>query len=147
MRRLVAAISLLSFAGLVDSGYLVYLKIQLSRQGLGCSFGGCDVVNQSQFATLLGVPVALWGFISYALLLAISLLLYDATGVVRRRLLIAVAVLSGWGVAFSAYLTAVEIFILDAICPFCVVSALLISAVFFLSVAALVTRKPGSLAG
>lgn len=144
MKRPIAAIAALSFAGMLDSGYLLYIKIQLSQHGLGCSFGGCDIVNQSAYATLMGVPVALWGFISYALLLGLALLLFDAKGTMQRGLHVGIVLLSGWGVAFSAYLTAVEIFILDSICPFCVVSAIIVSAIFVIALISFVASKSAS---
>lgn len=134
MKKLRLAICLLALAGLADSAYLTYLKVQLMSQGLSCGFGGCDVVNQSQYASLLGVPVALWGLITYAVILALALFWYDAQGQTEKWLGWGVLAISGWGVLFSAYLTTIEILVLNAICPFCVISAIVITVILALTV-------------
>jgi len=126
------AISALALIGLADSAYLTYLKVQLCSQGLSCGFGGCDVVNQSPYAEIAGIPVALLGFIFYAIVLALSLFWYDAQGKGDRWLGWGLLALAGWGVLFSAYLTAIEIFVLYTICPFCMVSAATVTAIFAL---------------
>lgn len=129
------ALSTLALLGLADSAYLTYLKVQLYSQGLSCGFGGCDVVNQSPYAEIAGIPVALLGFIFYAVVLALSLFWYDAQGEWDRRLGWGLLALAGFGVFFSAYLTAIEIFILHTICPFCLASAAIVTVIFGLILA------------
>lgn len=131
------AVSALALLGLADSAYLTYLKVQLYNQGLSCGFGGCDVVNQSPYAEIAGIPVALLGFIFYAVVLALSLFWYDAQGKWDKRLGWVLLALAGWGVLFSAYLTAIEIFVLYTICPFCLLSAAIVAAILGLMLAAL----------
>jgi len=133
VRRLRLAVVFLAVAGLVDAGYLTILKIQLMQHGLGCAFGGCDVVNQSPYSVFLGVPVAAWGFLTYGLLLLLALLWRRASAQHEVWLGWSVCAVSGWGVVFSAYLTAIELFVLNAVCPFCVVSAFLIICIFVLA--------------
>ena len=134
MNRLRLAIALLAFAGLADSVYLTVLKLQLMQQGLSCGFGGCDFVNASPYSMLFGVPVALWGAVTYAVILGLALFLYDASGRLARWLAAAVLTIAAWGFAFSAYLTWIELFVLYAICPFCVVSAVIITLILALSI-------------
>ena len=133
MRPLRAVASVLAFVGLVDAAYLTYLKFQLLVNGPGCFFGGCDDVNQSPYSMLFGLPVALWGFLVYAVLLGISLLWLKADG--KRGLWLGrgMLALTAWGLAFSAYLTALELFVIHAICPFCVVSATTMILLFFVT--------------
>lgn len=133
MKRLRLAICLLALIGLADSAYLTILKVQLMSQGIGCPFGGCDVVNQSPYALIAGVPVALLGFVTYAIILALGLFWYDAQGSWEGWLGWGLLAVSGWGLLFSAYLTAIELFVLHAICPFCIVSAVVITAIFALT--------------
>jgi len=133
VKRLRLAICLLALIGLADSAYLTILKVQLMSQGIGCPFGDCDVVNQSPYALIAGVPVALLGFVTYAIILALGLFWYDAQGSWERRLGWGLLAVSGWGVLFSVYLTAIELFVLRAICPFCLVSAVAITAIFALT--------------
>ena len=78
---------------------------------------GCATVQQSDYATLAGVPVALLGVVGYVGLLAA--LIVD--GEAGRT---AAAFLSLAGLAFSGWLTYVEVGILDAICIWCVGSAI-----------------------
>ncbi|MBI4758677.1 MAG: vitamin K epoxide reductase family protein [Chloroflexi bacterium] len=133
MKKLRLAICLLALIGLADSAYLTILKVQLMSQGIGCPLGGCDVVNQSPYALIAGVPVALLGFVTYAIILALGLFWYDAQGSWERWLGWGLLAVSGWGMLFSAYLTAIELFVLQAICPFCLVSAVAITAIFALT--------------
>mgnify|MGYP001612479666 FL=1 len=50
-----------------------------------------------------------------------------------RRLSLALVLLTGWGVVFSAWLTYLELFVIHAICRWCVVSAVIAVAVFVLA--------------
>ncbi len=133
MKPLRVAAAVLSLLGMIDAAYLTYLKFQLMTQGPGCFFGGCDDVNQSPYALLFGVPVALWGFLAYAAMLGISLLWLRAEGTRAVWLGRGILTLSAGGLAFSAYLTALELFVIHAICPFCVVSAVIVTVIFVIS--------------
>lgn len=136
MNRIRLAIVVLALAGLADSVYLTVLKVQLMQQGLSCGFGGCDFVNASEYSVLLGVPVALWGAITYAGIVGLTLFWYDASGSTARWLGLAILAIAAWGTAFSAYLTLVELFVIHAICPFCVISATIITLILILAVLA-----------
>ena len=96
---------------------------------------GCATVQQSDYATLAGVPVALLGVLGYLGLLAA--LIVD--GEAGRT---AAAFLSLAGLAFSAWLTYVEVGILDAICIWCVGSAICMALLSALTVVRLL-REPG----
>jgi len=91
-------------------------------------------VQMSEWATLGGVPVAAWGVGFYVTALTLALLgLQDPwAGSVRLSQLL--MVLSGFGVLFSAFLTSLEAFVIHAWCQWCVVSAIMVTAIFVLSV-------------
>lgn len=119
------AIAVAALVGLFISGYLLLYKLGLYGE-LMCGAGGsCGVVQASRWATFLGIPVAGWGTAWYAAVFVLALV-----GVQPRlqaeawpgRGLLALAVA---GVLFSAYLTYVELFVLRAICRWCVASAVL----------------------
>lgn len=115
----------LSVLGLILSLYLTYLHFADANAAF-CSEGSdCDLVRQSAFASILGIPVALFGVIGYALIIALTLANFS---VKRKWLLLYVASLAG--VTFSAYLTYLELFIIEAICKYCVISALFMLAIF-----------------
>lgn len=128
------AIAVLALAGLFVSAYLLLYKLGAYGELLCGAGGACDLVQASRYATFLGIPVAGWGAAWYATVFALAL-----AGVQPRfagarwpgRWLLGLAAA---GVAFSAYLTYVELFILRAICRWCVASAVL--AVLILGLAA-----------
>jgi uncharacterized membrane protein len=119
-RQLRLATALVCVLGLAVAGYLTYIHYaELEPLCVGGG-GGCEKVQASDYAELAGVPVALLGVAGYALILA-SLLVPGDAGRVTGALL----ALTGFG--FSLYLTWVELFEIDAICQWCVVSAVLMT--------------------
>ena len=106
-------------AGVLVAGYLGVTKL-LGGSAAFCTAGsGCDVVQASRYAVLLGVPTALWGVVAYVAVGALS-----AAGLTRARWLAAFAIAAG-AVGFSAYLTWLEVFVIRALCGYCLASAAL----------------------
>ncbi|WP_322799919.1 vitamin K epoxide reductase family protein [Thermoflexus sp.] len=116
----------LALAGAGVAGYLTWSKVR--GEGLICiGFRGCDVVNNSPYAELLGIPVAAWGLGAYLVLAALALPFWGSHATLQTWTVafsFAIA-LGGW--LFSMYLTAVEAFVLHAWCSWCVTSAILIT--------------------
>jgi len=116
----------LAAAGLGVATYLTV--VHYAHQPIACNgIGDCQYVNSSEYAKLAGVPVALLGAAAYA-----TMLIAAAAAWLRRDPLLLVL---AWGVAlasfaFSAYLTYIELRVLDAVCVYCVVSALVVTALF-----------------
>ena len=126
MTRRVAAMAALALAGLGVATYLTV--VHYSGGQPVCAVGhGCVTVQESEYAELAGVPVALIGLIGYVAILA-SLALRGDTGRLVR-----VAMTAG-GFAFSVYLTYLELFVIDAICQWCVGSAVIMTALLALAV-------------
>jgi len=123
--RMVAACS--SLLGVFVALYLYLWKLGLIGT-LACGTGGCETVQLSSYARFLGVEVPLIGLVGYLALLGLSLLTLQRPA--DRRWLGLLLLLSGGGVAFTAYLTYLELFVIHAICRWCVGSAILISLVF-----------------
>jgi len=117
-----------SSLGMVLTGYLTWASFS-GGAVQGCSAGGgCDVVLTSRWASLLGLPTAFWGLLGYAVLAGIAF--------VRR---VDMHWSSAWtvaffGVCYSVYLTAVSLTILDAACPYCLTSLVLMTAILALVV-------------
>lgn len=118
----------LSLSGL---GVLVASYLSLKRftgGSLACSrWAQCDVVNNSLYAKLYGVPVAFLGLAGYLVLLGLALAALETEGDTRRRLVGLGFICSLGGVAFSAYLTYIELYVIEAICSWCVASATIIT--------------------
>jgi uncharacterized membrane protein len=124
--------ALLSLLGLFLSAYLYLYKIG-KIGALACGAGGCETVQQSPWSRFAGVEVSLIGLAGYAGLLLVSLAALQP-GLSRQRwpttLLV---VLAGLGVAFTAYLTYLELFVIHAICRWCVGSAVIILGIFIVA--------------
>jgi uncharacterized membrane protein len=128
--RMTAA--LLSLAGLFISAYLYLYKI--GRIGtLACGAGECDTVQQSPWSQFAGFEVALIGMAGYAVLLALSLAALQPSLSAQRWPANLLIVLAGFGVVFTLYLTYLELFVIHAICRWCVASAVIIGAIFLVA--------------
>jgi uncharacterized membrane protein len=142
VKLLLFAAAALSLAGLGIATYLTV--VHFADQPIVCSsIGDCELVNSSAYAKVAGVPVAMLGAGAYASLAALI-----AIALVRRS---SIAVLTAWGIAlagvgFSGYLTYIELFLLDAICVYCIASACVMAALFA-SLSGLVWLLRGELFG
>ncbi len=127
----VRGIVLIGLVGLFVAVYL--LLYQMGFYGaLLCGAGSCELVQASKYARFLGQPVPLWGTLWYAGVLALAFLgLGPFAGARWLDALLALAVTGG--LMFSAYLTGIELFILHALCMWCVISAVLTTAIFVLA--------------
>jgi uncharacterized membrane protein len=134
---LIAALSLI---GLFVAMYLWLYKLGIVGT-LSCKIGGCEKVNTSPWAVLFGVPVAFWGVLYYVGLFTAALLSTTERFVDDRRAAVALVVLTGWGVLFSAYLTFLELAVIHAICQWCVVSAILVVLMFVMALMELKDRR------
>jgi uncharacterized membrane protein len=121
------------WAPVVLAGHGVFVSTYLSVKrftggSLVCSrWADCDVVNNSVYATLLGVPVAFLGVAGYLVLLGLALAALQAEGIRQRRVLTLGFLLAVGGLAFSVYLTYLEVFVIEALCSWCVASAIIVA--------------------
>ena len=122
------AIALLALAGLSIALYLWLHKIGVIGD-LRCGTGDCEYVQTSPYGALFGVPVAFYGVIGYALILAVALAGLQPASLGRRWPTRLLAVLAVGGFLFTLYLTYIELFVLHAICRWCVGSAVVITAI------------------
>jgi len=132
-RRLRQVAIVLTLIGLAVAAYLTYVHYDGIQPVCGLG-GDCEKVQTSEWADLAGVPVALLGLIGYAAILAT--LFVD-----REEALVAGALIALVGFGFSAYLTYRELFSIDAICPWCVASAVIMTLLAIIMTARLL-RAP-----
>jgi uncharacterized membrane protein len=118
-RRLRLVAIALAVLGLGIAGYLTYVHYEGAPPVCGLG-GDCEKVQTSEWSKLAGIPVALLGLLAYVAIL-VSLL------VRREEALIAATLTALVGFGFSAYLTYRELFSIDAICPWCVASAIIMT--------------------
>jgi uncharacterized membrane protein len=123
--------ALLSLLGLFVSAYLYLYKI--GRIGtLACGTGGCETVQTSVWSRFAGVEVSLIGMVGYALLLVVALVALRPALADRRGPAAVLVALAAGGVLFTAYLTYLELFVIHAICRWCVGSAAIIVTLLLL---------------
>jgi len=127
-------IGMLAFIGVFVSTYLTLYKFGYIGS-LQCAVGSCETVNTSRWATFFGLPVAAWGLGFYVSALALVLVGIQERYADSRALSLALVALTGWGVLFSGWLTYLELFVIDAICIWCVTSAVIVLVMFAVSVA------------
>lgn len=124
--------------GLLVTGYLGLLAL-LGGAPLLCTEGSsCELIQHSDWSRFLGIPVALWGFATYALIA-----LFAAMPSTRLRRWRRLWTLSAIGLAISLYLTLAGILSLQAVCGWCLSSLVLLASLF----AHLQLRRPPSAPG
>ena len=119
------------------AGVFVALYLSLYKLGyigtLVCQVGSCETVQTSRWATLFGVPVAVWGVVFYLAVLAVALAGLTGALADSRRVSGLLVAMTGMGVLFSLWLTWLELFVIHAICIYCVTSAVLVAALLVIS--------------
>ena len=129
--KLRTASILLAVLGLLDSIYLGWVKYT-GAYALCGPIGNCESVNSSQYSEIFGIPIALLGAGAYAVMMV--LLLMENRGQVWAEFgPMIVFGMSLIGVLYSIYLTYIEVAILKAICPYCVISAIILVVLLILS--------------
>ncbi len=134
-RKLVLWIAGVSLVGVAIATYLVYVHYAGIEPICAAGGGGCEKVQTSDYSKLAGIPVAVLGLIGYVAILA-SLFVRGDLG----RMAGAAIALSGFG--FSLYLTYREIFTIEAICQWCVGSAVLMTVLALLTMVRLLKSEP-----
>jgi uncharacterized membrane protein len=125
-------ITVLSLVGILIALYLTLYKVGIVGS-LTCSIGSCETVNTSRWAMFLGLPVAAWGLLAYVALFAVAFAGTLPPFVGSRLLSWVLVGIAAWSVAFSAWLTYIELFVIHAICIWCVASAMILVAILGLS--------------
>ena len=115
MRR---AVVVLGLAGTVIAAYLTY--VHYAGIDPACTTGGCEKVQSSEYAEVVGVPVALLGLMAYVTVTALVLVPGEVAS--AGACLVALA-----GFGYSAYLTWLELFEIEAICQWCVASTVVMT--------------------
>ncbi len=133
--------------GLGISGYLTWTHYT-DTPILCTADHSCDTVNRSAYAYFppnnKGIPVAVLGLAGYLVLLVVAGLRYRRfqTGNRVSGFDLALFIVTIGGVIFSAYLTAMEIWVIHAICWWCVSSALVMTALLAISVIRIWNSEP-----
>ncbi len=118
-RPLRIAAALVALAGMAVAGYLTWARY--AESPVVClTGGGCETVQESDYAAIAGVPVALLGLVAYTVMLA--LIVWDAP--IARLAAATVALI---GLLFGMYLMALQLFVIDALCVWCLANDVVIA--------------------
>jgi uncharacterized membrane protein len=129
-RRLWAAVPVLSLVGLAVALYLTYVETQAVAAVCG-PVGDCNAVQSSSYARLFGMPIGLIGVAGYLAILAVWAWGRRSAATLPATLLV---LMTGFGVAFSIYLTYLELLVIRAVCMWCITSAVIMTLLLLVSV-------------
>jgi uncharacterized membrane protein len=142
----------LNFLAILITLYLTYMhyKPDASEICVLSDTFNCDIVNKSSYAELFGVPVAILGLMAYLFLFGSAIALtrdmkfYKYLKFLRPiRLMWIMFGVTAAGVLFSGYLTYIELFVLEAICIFCLAQQIIIVIDIFMMLSILSTIDEG----
>jgi uncharacterized membrane protein len=139
-RGLRIATGVLALIGAGIAGYLTYVHYAGLQPFCVGGTGGCEKVQTSRYAELAGIPVAVLGLAAYLTVLAAVVAL---PGELARQLTAFVALV---GAGFSLYLTYLELAVIDAICQWCVASAVVMCLLAVAAVVWLLSPPPAGAA-
>ena len=132
-QRLQWLLRVLCVAGIGVAGYLTWTHLAGAEPYCGGSYSCADVQN-SRYSEIAGIPVAVIGLAGYVVILALSLLRGRVNTEVDFYLPVLGFGAALIGVLYSAYLTYLEAFVILAWCYWCVASAVIIGAIWVLSI-------------
>lgn len=117
-----------AFCGLADSAYIA--QHEASGTPLLCNIqelSGCNIVSQSPYSHLFGVSLAEYGLLFYGILFALAALELVVVDRLLRRVLQSAAL---FGVVVSFYFIFLQVFVINALCVYCLSSALVALLIF-----------------
>jgi uncharacterized membrane protein len=118
-RALRIAAGAAALAGIAVAGYLTWAHF--GDEAVACiAGGGCETVQESEYAEVAGIPVALLGLVAYSVVM--GLIAWDAPS---ARL--GAATISLVGLLFGVYLLVLQLFVIDAICAWCLANDVVIA--------------------
>lgn len=126
------AIPIIAVIGLGVAGYLAY--VELSHVNAVCGpVGDCNAVQNSPYSKLLGIPLGIVGLAGYGLILLAWWWWRQPNAPYQAQMPVVIFCAALFSVLFSIYLTSVEIFVINAVCIWCITSAVLVTLVLLIS--------------
>jgi uncharacterized membrane protein len=117
-RHLRVAIAGLALAGAAVAAYLVYARY--TDTPLACATGGCETVDHSKYAKVVGIPVAALGLAAYLAVFATALFSRLEAAAVGAAIVLG-------GLAFGIYLIVIQVAVIEAICQWCIASDVILA--------------------
>lgn len=130
-------ILILSFGGFIDATYLTVSHFK--GASLLCNLStGCDQVTSSAYSTLLGLPVAMLGLFFYLTVFVLIIAYFDTKKDIIPKIILGISLAA---FCFSLWFVSVMAFIIKALCQYCLVSAVLSTAIFVASLVWYLTSR------
>ncbi|MBN2388560.1 MAG: vitamin K epoxide reductase family protein [Anaerolineales bacterium] len=125
----------LCLLGLCVAGYLAY--VETARVEAFCGpVGNCNTVQESQYARLFGIlPIGVLGMLGYVAIIAAWFTAQQAKGQLAAYATLTMFAMTMFGILFSIYLTFLEPFVIGATCAWCLTSAIVMTLLFWFSIA------------
>ncbi|MGH7502616.1 MAG: vitamin K epoxide reductase family protein [Longimicrobiales bacterium] len=125
----------MAMAVLALAGFFIALYMLLHKLGvipvLACGEGGtCDVVQSSRWAVFLGIPVPAWGVAGYGAIFVLAMAGLQPRFADNSRIAFALLATASLALAFTLYLNALEAFVINAWCRWCIGSAIVATLLF-----------------
>ncbi len=131
--RRTVLLPILAFIGILVAGYLTFVETSGTEAVCG-PVGDCNTVQESKYAMLFGViPVGLLGLIGYLLILGAWIIARLSSGRLSDLATVSIFGMTAFGTMLSIYLTFLEPFVIGATCIWCLTSAIVTAALFWLS--------------
>jgi uncharacterized membrane protein len=127
--------------GLLVSIYMTIYKLT-ANDAMCLGSGDCSTVNASRYSEIYGIPVALLGVAGFLAILFVHFMENRKNPFFLEQGTLMVFAMSLFGFVFSLYLTYLELYVIHAVCPFCVASAVAITIVFIVGIIRLVKTQP-----
>lgn len=129
---------IVSFIGFLDASYLTV--VHYTGANLICSFlEDCEIVTTSKYSLLFGIPVALLGTLYYLTILIFSLLYFDTKNLILLKIFPALTV---FGFLASVWFVYLQIFVIKAICEYCILSAAASTILFIFGLYTIIKYRP-----
>ncbi len=139
---LIWAFVVVSFLGFLDATYLTV--VHFAGLNIGCIITtGCDTVTTSVYSEIFGIPMALFGAIFYLTIFIASLMYVDKK---NPAILFTLPILGLCGFITSLYLIYLQLFVIKALCFYCLLSAGTSTLLFVLGVI-LFVKNPNKIPG
>ena len=123
----------LTVLGIIVAGYLTWLHLTDST-ALCAGVGGCEDVQYSVYANIGKIPVAAIGLLGYVAMLGVLFLEKWWSPLTPSISTLGLLGLALVGTLFSAYLTYIEFFVLETLCPYCIASAIIMVALLIVAI-------------
>jgi uncharacterized membrane protein len=128
-----AALAVLAMAGMGVASYLTYSHY--ANQPIACAgLSGCQAVENSEYSKVVGIPVAVLGMLFCAGLLALVVARLARLPLTDEWAPVAAFSMTLAGVAFAAYLTYIELFVVENVCLWCASFATIITIAWLITI-------------